>query len=38
MQVSEAGDLAKLDIGVHVDGWVVDTALTVNLGDLPARA
>lgn len=27
------GDLAKLDIGVHVDGWVVDTALTVNVGD-----
>jgi methionyl aminopeptidase len=31
----EAGDLAKLDIGVHVDGWVVDTALTVNVGDRP---
>jgi methionyl aminopeptidase len=29
------GDLAKLDIGVHVDGWVVDTALTVNIGDRP---
>ena len=27
------GDLAKLDIGVHVDGYVVDTALTVNVGD-----
>jgi methionyl aminopeptidase len=27
------GDLAKLDIGVHVDGWVVDTASTVNVGD-----
>ncbi len=24
--VYEDGDLAKLDIGVHVDGWVVDTA------------
>lgn len=31
------GDLAKLDIGVHVDGWVVDTALTVNVGDRPER-
>lgn len=31
----EDGDLAKLDIGVHVDGWVVDTATTVNLGELP---
>lgn len=28
----EDGDLAKLDIGVHVDGWVVDTAVTVNVG------
>ncbi|HSB60099.1 MAG TPA: type II methionyl aminopeptidase [Vicinamibacteria bacterium] len=27
------GDLAKLDIGVQVDGWVVDTAATVSLGD-----
>jgi len=26
------GDLAKLDIGVHVDGYVVDTAVTVNVG------
>jgi methionyl aminopeptidase len=33
--VYEAGDLAKLDLGVHVDGWVVDTALTVNVGDRP---
>lgn len=29
------GDLAKLDLGVHVDGWVVDTAITVNVGDQP---
>ena len=29
------GDLAKLDIGVHVDGYVVDTAVTVNVGDRP---
>jgi len=29
----EDGDLAKLDVGVHVDGWVVDTAVTVNVGD-----
>jgi methionyl aminopeptidase len=27
------GDLAKLDVGVHVDGFVVDTAVTVNVGD-----
>jgi methionyl aminopeptidase len=31
----EDGDLAKLDLGVHVDGYVVDTALTVNVGDRP---
>jgi methionyl aminopeptidase len=29
------GDLAKLDIGVHIDGWVVDTAVTVNVGSRP---
>jgi methionyl aminopeptidase len=33
--VYRAGDLAKLDIGVHVDGHVVDTAVTVNVGDRP---
>ena len=26
------GDLVKLDIGVHVDGYVVDTACTVEVG------
>jgi methionyl aminopeptidase len=31
--VYEPGDIAKLDLGVHLDGWVVDTALTVNVGD-----
>jgi methionyl aminopeptidase len=29
----EDGDLAKLDVGVHVNGYVVDTAVTVNVGD-----
>jgi methionyl aminopeptidase len=33
--VYEEGDLAKLDIGVHVDGYVVDTAVTINVGDAP---
>jgi methionyl aminopeptidase len=28
----ESGDLAKLDVGVHIDGWIVDTAVTVNVG------
>ncbi len=32
------GDLAKLDVGVHLDGYVVDTATTVNVGDRPGRA
>lgn len=31
--VYEDGDVAKLDVGVHLDGWVVDTAVTVNVGD-----
>lgn len=26
------GDLAKIDIGVHVDGWIADTAMTVEVG------
>jgi len=29
----EKGDLVKLDIGAAVDGWVCDTAVTVDLGD-----
>ena len=27
------GDLCKLDIGVHIDGYVADTACSVDLGD-----
>ncbi len=27
------GDLCKLDIGVHVDGYVADTACTIDLGN-----
>jgi methionyl aminopeptidase len=30
------GDLAKLDVGVHIEGWVVDTAVTVNVGAVAA--
>jgi methionyl aminopeptidase len=29
----EEGDLVCLDIGVHVDGWIADSALTIDLGD-----
>ncbi len=28
-----AGDLCKLDLGVHVQGYIADTAITVDLGD-----
>jgi len=28
----EEGDLVKLDVGVHVDGYVTDTATTIDLG------
>jgi methionyl aminopeptidase len=31
--VFEEGDLVCLDIGVHVDGWIADAAVTVDLGD-----
>lgn len=27
------GDLVKLDIGIHVDGFIADTATTIDLGD-----
>ncbi len=27
------GDVAKLDLGVHLDGYIADTAITVDLGD-----
>ncbi|MFB6095087.1 MAG: type II methionyl aminopeptidase [Halodesulfurarchaeum sp.] len=29
----ESGDLVCLDIGVHVEGWIADAAVTVDLGD-----
>ena len=32
------GDLAKLDLGVHVDGFVVDTAVTVDVGGVSRQA
>lgn len=31
--VYEEGDCVKVDIGVHVDGWVADNACTVDLSD-----
>lgn len=32
-RVFSAGDLVKLDLGVHLDGYVADTAVTIDLGD-----
>ncbi len=32
-RVFKEGDIVKLDIGVHVDGYIADTAVTVDLGD-----
>ncbi|MEI8330718.1 MAG: type II methionyl aminopeptidase [Methanomicrobiales archaeon] len=29
----EKGDVAKLDLGVHVDGYIADTATTIDLGN-----
>ncbi len=27
------GDVVKIDIGVHINGWIIDTAITIDLGD-----
>ena len=32
-RVFSQGDLVKLDLGVHLDGYVADTAVTIDLGD-----
>lgn len=32
-RIFAAGDLVKLDLGVHLDGYVADTAVTIDLGD-----
>ncbi|HIJ12040.1 TPA: type II methionyl aminopeptidase [Candidatus Woesearchaeota archaeon] len=31
--VSNEGDLIKIDIGVHLDGWIADNAMTVEVGN-----
>ena len=33
--VIQKGDVVKLDLGTHVDGFIADTALTVDLGKNP---
>jgi len=32
-RIFEKGDVAKLDLGVHIDGYIADTATTVDLGN-----
>ncbi|NLA39143.1 MAG: type II methionyl aminopeptidase [Methanomicrobiales archaeon] len=32
-RIFSAGDLVKVDLGVHIDGYIADTALTVDLGN-----
>jgi methionyl aminopeptidase len=32
-KVSKEGDVIKIDIGVHVDGWIADNAMTVEVGN-----
>jgi methionyl aminopeptidase len=34
-RVFQAGDMVKLDLGVHLDGYIADTACTVDLGNHP---
>ncbi len=31
--IFKEGDVAKLDVGVHIDGFIGDTAVTIDLGD-----
>lgn len=32
LSVTKEGDLVKVDIGVHLDGWIADNAMTVQVG------
>ncbi len=32
LQVSQEGELIKVDIGVHLDGWIADNAMTIEVG------
>ncbi|MCU0632382.1 MAG: type II methionyl aminopeptidase [Methanolinea sp.] len=34
-RIFSRGDMVKLDLGVHIDGYIADTAMTVDLGDHP---
>ena len=35
IRVFNNGDIVKLDLGVHLDGYIADTACSVDLGDKP---
>jgi len=32
-RIFRAGDVVKLDLGVHLEGYIADTAVTIDLGD-----
>ncbi|MBR1369002.1 methionine aminopeptidase [Methanocalculus chunghsingensis] len=32
-RIFQEGDLVKLDIGIHIDGYIADTAVSIDLGD-----
>lgn len=32
-RVFKEGDIVKIDIGAHIDGYIADTAITIDLGD-----
>src|SRR3989344_2180585 len=31
-EVTKEGDIIKIDVGVHIDGWIADNAMTVEVG------
>ena len=31
--ITQEGQLIKIDIGVHIDGWIADNAMTIEVGD-----
>ena len=33
-EITKEGDLIKIDVGVHLDGWLADNAMTVEVGNL----
>ena len=31
-EITKEGDVIKIDVGVHIDGWIADNAMTVEVG------